>query len=66
MPKAMYGALDKVWTLPAKRGRILLNRLSKGGPTGSFTDTGEGLLTILTGLVSRGVKGTKGISLIGI
>ena len=52
--KALAGELDKAWTLPADRGRLLLNRLSEGGPTGASADSSEGLLTCLTGLVSWG------------
>ena len=64
MPKALAGALKKMWTLPAKQGHILLNRPSKGDPTGASSKTGKGLLTYLTGLVSRGAKGNKGIYLL--
>ena len=43
-----------------------MNILSEGDPTGASSNTGEGLLYYLTGLVSWEEKGTKGISLLGI
>ena len=66
MPKALSGALNRLWMLPAERGLLLLNLPSKGGPTGASANLGEGLLTYLTGLMSRGAKETKGISLLGV
>ena len=66
MPKSLSQALNKVWMLTAERDRLLLNRLSKGGPIGASTNTGEGLLAYLTGLVSRGGKVTLGISILGV
>ena len=66
MPKSLSQALNKLWMLTAERDRLLLNRLSKGGPIGASTNTGEGLLAYLTGLVSRGGKVTLGISILGV
>ena len=43
-----------------------MNRLSEGYPTGASVNSSKGLLTYLTGIVSRGEKGTKGISLLGV
>ena len=43
-----------------------MNFLSEGDPTGASANSGKGLLAYLTGLVSWGAKGTKGISLIGV
>ena len=66
MPKALAGALEKMWTLPAKQGGILLNCPSEGDPTRASSNTGKGLLTYLTDLVSHAAKVTKGISLLSI
>ena len=66
MPKFLARAFNKAWNLPAERGRLLLNFLSEGDPTGASADSGKGLLAYLTGLVSRGGKVTKEISFLGI
>ena len=66
MTKALSGALDREWALPPNRGRLLLNHPSKGDPTGASANPGEGLLDYLTGLVSRGTEGTKGIYLLDV
>ena len=66
MPKALDGSLDKAWMLPAEQGRLLLNLLYKEDPTGASSNTGEGLLAYLTGLMSQGTKVTEGIYLLGI
>ena len=64
--KSLAGALDKAWTFPDERGRQILNHPSKGDLTGASDKSGEGLLAYLTGLVSRGAKGTKGIPPLGL
>ena len=66
VPKSLSGVLDEAWTLLAEQGCILLNRPSEGYPTCYSANTGEGLLTYLTGIVSCGSKYNKGISFLGI
>ena len=66
VPKALSGALDRARTLQPERGCLLLNLPSEGDPIGASTNLSKGLLAYLTGLVSRGAKGTEGISLLGI
>ena len=43
-----------------------MNRPSEGDLIGASANLSKGLLAYLTGLVSRGAKGTEGISLLGI
>ena len=66
VPKALTAALDKAWTSPTERGRLPFNRLSEGETFRPSPKSGEGLLAYLTGLVSRGARGTESISLLGI
>ena len=66
VPKALDGALNKVWMLPDERGCLLLNHPSEGDPNEASANSDEGLLAYLKGLVSREAKGTKGISLLGV
>ena len=66
VPKALTAALDKAWTSPTERGRPPFNRPSEGETFRPSYDSGEILLAYLTGLVSRGARGTKSISLLRI
>ena len=66
VPKALTAALDKDWTSSTERGRLPFNRPSEGETFRPSSESGEGLLAYLTGLVSRGERGTKSISLLGI
>ena len=66
VPKALDGALNKVWMLPDERGCLLLNHPSEGDPNEASANSDEGLLAYLKGLVSLEAKGTKGISLLGV
>ena len=52
VPKALTAALDKAWTSPTERGRLLFNRPSEGKTFRPSSQSGEGLLSYLTGLVS--------------
>ena len=62
MPKALAGSLEKVWILPTEQVRLLLNYPYENEPSRPSAGLGEGLLTYLTGLVSRREKGIKGYS----
>ena len=66
MSKDLAVALDKAWTTLADRGIIRTNLPTKGDPTGDAAETGTGLLTYLTAIMSCGSKGTKVISLLGV
>ena len=66
IPKALTAALDKAWTSPTERGRLPFNHPSRGETFRPSSESGEGLLAYLTGLVSRGARVTEGISLLGI
>ena len=66
MPMALARPLNKAWTMLIERGRLLFNHPSENEPSRPSADSGDGLLAYLTGLVSRGGKGTEGISLLGI
>ena len=48
------------------RGCLLFNCPSENKPSRTSADSGEVLLAYLTGLVSRGGKGTEGVYLLGI
>ena len=64
--KDLSRSLNRAWNLLPERGRLILNHLSEGDPTGASADSGESLFAYLTILVSWGAKGTKGISLLGV
>ena len=66
IPKPLTAALDKAWTSPTKRGRLPFNRPSEGETFRPSPESSQGLLAYLTGLVSRGARGTESISLLGI
>ena len=64
MPKALAEALGKAWTLSTEQGRLPFNHPSDGKTFRPSAESGEGLLTYLTYLVSQGEKVTEGISLL--
>ena len=61
IPKALTTALDNM-----ERGRLPFNGPSEGETSRPSSESGEDLLAYLTGLVSRGARGTDCISLLGI
>ena len=64
--KALTTDLDKAWTSPTERGHLPFNCPSEGKTFRTSSKLGEDLLAYLTGLVSRGARGTESISLLGI
>ena len=66
VPKALAAALDKAWTSPTEQGLPPFNFPSEGETFRPSPKSDEGLLAHLTGLGSRGARGTESISLLGI
>ena len=64
--KSLAAALDKAWTSHTERGGLPFNRPSEGETFRPSSESGEGLLAYLAGLVIQGARGTESISLLGI